>query len=43
METNISDDAIIFYVKNCISGKKYTSGAKQTPAPASNPEVILMF
>ena len=41
MKTNISADAIKFYVKKCISGKKYRSGAKQTPAPASNPEVYV--
>ena len=39
METNISDGAIEFSVKNCIAGESYRFGAKKSPAPASNPEV----
>ena len=39
METNISDGAIEFSVKNCIAGESYRFGAKKSPAPASNPGV----
>ena len=40
METNISDGAIEFSVKNCIAGESYRFGAKKYPALASNPEVL---
>ena len=43
METNISDGAIEFSVKNCIAGESYRFGAKKYPALASNPEVSIVW